>query len=141
MSNPSQSAAAFASSAELFADGQNAPVAAGPISRFDSEYPSLAGKLPHQNVRNGATLHGLEVTCDDCATRVPLEALYGIINDYAHCTEVRYAGACPQCERTVQNVLRLSGDEMRFIHDGQWCVATRRPWWHCLWPWPIEREW
>jgi hypothetical protein len=41
----------------------------------------------------------------------------------------------------VCNILRLSGDEMRFIHDGQWRVVTRRPWWHCLWPWPIDREW
>jgi hypothetical protein len=141
VSKSSQSAAAFVSSAELFSAGQNAPVAIDPISRFDAEYPSLAAELPHHNARNGATLHALAVTCDDCATRVPLEALHGVINDYSHCTEVRYAGMCPRCERAVHNVLRLNGDEMRFIHDGQWRVATRRPWWHSLWPWPIEREW
>lgn len=141
MSKSSQSAAAFASSAQLLAAGQNAPVAADPVTRFRSGYPSLAGTLPHQNARNGATLHALEVTCDGCATRVPLEVLHGVINDYAHCTEVRYAGICPRCEGTVHNVLRLSGEEMRFIHNGQWRVATRRPWWHCLWPWPVEREW
>jgi hypothetical protein len=141
VSNPSQSTAAFASSAKLFAGGQNVAIATEPVSRFHAEHPSLAAELPHHNARNGATLHTLDVTCDDCGTPVPLGILHGVINDYAHCTEVRYAGTCPQCERTVQNVLRVSGNEMRFIKAGQWCVATRRPWWHCLWPWPIDREW
>ena len=112
-----------------------------PIDRFYLEYPSLAGELPHHNLKNGASLLALKVSCDDCDCVLPLGALHGVINDYAHCTEVRYVAHCPQCQRTVHNVLRLAGDEMRFIKDGQWCVATRRPWWHCLWPWPVDREW
>ena len=111
------------------------------IARFYSEYPSLLGELPHFNSRNGANLLALKVTCDACDCLLPLGTLHGVINDYAHCIEVRYAGNCPQCHRITHNVLRVSGDEMRFIKDGKWCVATRRPWWHRLWPWPVDREW
>ena len=112
-----------------------------PLARFYSEHPPLAGEVPHHNPRNGAILHALKVTCDDCNSVLPLEALHGVINDYPYCTEIRYVGSCPECHRAAHNVLRLTGDEMRFMQDGKWCVATRRPWWHRLWPWPVSQEW
>lgn len=117
------------------------PAVHEPLVRFYANYPPLAGALPHHNPRNGANLLALKVTCDDCGSVLPLDKIHGLINDYVHCTEVRYAGSCPECHRTVHNVLRMAGDELRFIRDGKWCVSIKRPWWHCLWPWPIDREW
>jgi hypothetical protein len=110
-------------------------------AQFYSEYPAFSGQLPHHNACNGSNLLDLEVTCDDCDCLLPLEIVHGVINDYVHCTEVRYVGNCPRCERVMHNVLRVTGDEIRYIKDGAWCVSTRRPWWHCLWPWPVDREW
>jgi hypothetical protein len=141
VSASSQSAATFAPANPVLGITADPSPAVDPVARFYAEYPSLAGELPHCNQRNGATLFTLEVTCDHCSAKIPLEMIHGVLNDYAHCIEVRYVGHCPQCRRHAHNVLRLSGEEMRFIQEGKWCVATRRPWWHCLWPWPIDREW
>jgi hypothetical protein len=111
------------------------------LARFYADYPSLAAELPHHNPRNGSRLVNLKVTCEDCRSPILLQELHGVINDYPNCTEVRYVGGCSHCDQVVHNVLRMAGDEMHFIQDGKWCVSTERPWWHCLWPWPVDREW
>jgi hypothetical protein len=110
------------------------------LARFYGEYPSLAGAFPHRNPRNGALLSAMSVTCDCCKAVLPLEEVHGLINDHVNCTEIRYVTGCPQCRVVVHNVLRVNGPEMRFMREGEWNVATLRPWWHCLWPWPLDRD-
>jgi len=112
-------------------------------TRFYAEHPVLAGQFPHHNPRNQAILRSLDVSCEACHAPLPLQCLHGVINDYHNCTEIRYLGHCPCCEGVVQNVLRVTVEQMTFLRDGQWCTTVRRPWWHCLWPWPIDsdREW
>ncbi len=111
--------------------------------RFYNEHPSLAGAFPHHNPRNQATLRNLSVSCEQCHAPLPLQTLHGVINDYVNCTEVRYLGVCPCCHEVVQNVLRVTIGQMTYLRDGEWCTSVTRPWWHCLWPWPIDtdREW
>ena len=111
--------------------------------RFYREHSSLAGEFPHDNPRNHAILRSLDVSCEACSAPLPLQCLHGVINDYQNCTEVRYLGQCPCCNGVAQNVLRVTFDQMTYLRKGEWCTAVRRPWWHCLWPWPIDsdREW
>jgi len=112
-------------------------------AKFYAEHPALAGEFPHHNSRNHAILRSLDVSCETCEAPLPLQRLHGVINDYPNCTEVRYVGHCPCCDGIVQNVLRVTVEQMTFLRDGEWCTTVRRPWWHCLWPWPIDsdREW
>jgi hypothetical protein len=112
-------------------------------ARFFAEHQSLAGRFPHHNLRNQAILRSLNVSCESCEAPLPLQRLHGVINDYPNCTEVRYVGHCPCCDGVVQNVLRVTVGQMTYLRDGEWCTTVRRPWWHCLWPWPIDsdREW
>lgn len=124
-------------------DQKNRPEHSPAQARFYSEYPSLAGQFPHHNPRNHAILRSLDVACEACQAPQSLQRLHGVINDYQNCTEVRYVGHCPCCDEVVQNVLRVTVEQMTYLRDGEWCTTVRRPWWHCLWPWPIDsdREW
>ena len=115
----------------------------GRQARFYADQPALAGAFPHHNTRNQAILRRLEVSCENCHAPLPLEALHGVINDYMNCTEVRYLGQCVRCNAVAENVLRVTVGQMTYLRDGEWCTSVNRPWWHCLWPWPIDsdREW
>jgi len=109
-------------------------------ARFYDEHPPLARAFPHHNPRNQAILRSLDVSCEACAAPLPLQRLHGVINDYPNCTEVRYVGTCLGCDGVVENVLRVTVDQMTFLRAGEWCTIVRRPWWHAFWPWPIDRD-
>ena len=112
------------------------PLSLEGYSRFYHDHPPVAGQLPHKNEFTGRTLTEVKVSCDACDNEIPDALVHGVINDYHHCTEVRYVGECEGCARISHNVLRFTNESrLMFQRDGEWLITPPPAWHDRVWSW------